>query len=138
MSLSKVLNAAAHGHIHETMGGSWNHYFSEEAEDETDNVLTFAHEIQALSKELWRAGFLTCPRSCTMDTPWKDCQCQCDAGKIGTLSPAQVLARSGVLDAVTYYDANGDLVEAFEDDEVTNRLSTINLIGLILWSLGKI
>lgn len=47
MSLSKVLNAAAHGHIHETVGGSWNHYFSKEAGEENDNVLTFAHEIQA-------------------------------------------------------------------------------------------
>lgn len=47
MSLSKVLNAAAHGHIHETVGGSWNHYFGDEAGEETDNVLTFAHEIQA-------------------------------------------------------------------------------------------
>ena len=118
MSLSKVLNAAAHGHIHETMGGSWNHYFGEEAGEETDNVLTFAHEIQALSKELWRAGFLTCPLTCSMETPWTECQCQCDAGKIGTLSPAQVLAISGVLDAVTYYDSSGELVEAFEDENV--------------------
>lgn len=46
MTLSKVLNAAAHGHIHETIGGSWNHYFGEEAGEATDNVLTFAHEIQ--------------------------------------------------------------------------------------------
>lgn len=117
MSLSKVLNAAAHGHIHETVGGSWNHYFSKEAGEETDNVLTFAHEIQALSKELWRAGFLKCPESCTMDMPWQDCQCQCDAGKIGNLSPAEVLAQSEVLDAVTYYDSTGELVEAFEDED---------------------
>ena len=51
MSLSKVLNAAAHGHIHETVGGSWNHYFGEEAEgvdvERDDSVMTFAHEIQA-------------------------------------------------------------------------------------------
>lgn len=47
MSLSKVLNAAAHGHIHETVGGSWNHYFADEAGPESDEVLTFAHEIQA-------------------------------------------------------------------------------------------
>lgn len=46
MALSKVLNAAAHGHIHETIGGSWNHYFANEAGESTDNVLTFAHEIQ--------------------------------------------------------------------------------------------
>lgn len=51
MSLSKVLNAAAHGHIHETIGGSWNHYFGAEAQgmdrEADDSVMTFAHEIQA-------------------------------------------------------------------------------------------
>lgn len=51
MGFSKVLNAAAHGHIHETMGGSWNHYFGDEAkeldEEQDDSVMTFAHEIQA-------------------------------------------------------------------------------------------
>lgn len=73
---------------------------------------------QALSKELWRAGFLTCPTSCTMDMPWQDCQCQCDAGKIGNLSPAEVMAISEVLDAVTYYDSTGELIEAFEDEDV--------------------
>lgn len=31
----------------------------------------------------------------------------------------QVLAESGVLDAVTYYDSTGELVEAWEDDEVS-------------------
>lgn len=90
MSLSKVLNAAAHGHIHETIGGSWNHYFGEEAGKQTDNVLTFAHEIQALSKDIWRAGFLTCPESCSPETPWRQCTCKCDAGVIGTRTAAQV------------------------------------------------
>lgn len=49
--MSKVLNAAAHGHIHETVGGSWNHYFGDEAGQETDNVMTFAHEIQVRHKK---------------------------------------------------------------------------------------
>eukprot|EP00752_Nemacystus_decipiens_P016248 g14528.t1 len=121
MSLSKVLNAAAHGHIHETVGGSWNHYFGEEAEDvdveRDDSVMTFAHEIQALSKELWRTGFLDCPSTCSMETAWKDCQCLCDAGKMGTRSAAQVLMESGVLDAVSYYDSTGEMISRFEDEE---------------------
>ncbi|CAM9472098.1 unnamed protein product, partial [Hapterophycus canaliculatus] len=133
MSLSKVLNAAAHGHIHETVGGSWNHYFGEEAADlervEEDSVMTFAHEIQAsekrldgsglraLSKELWRTNFLNCPDSCDMDKAWTECQCQCDAGAMGNRSAAQVLQESGVLDAVTYYDSSGELIEAFEDED---------------------
>lgn len=54
-----------------------------------------------------------------MDTAWQDCQCQCDAGKFGNRSPVQVLAESGVLDAVTYYDSSGELIDAFEDDDVS-------------------
>lgn len=137
MSLSKVLNAAAHGHIHETIGGSWNHFFGEEAGDSTDNVLTFAHEIQALSKDLWRGGFLTCPSSCSMDTPWRQCTCQCDAGRIGTRSAAEVLAESGVLDSVTYYDSTGELVDAFVDDEASWFLSTVSVGLRRAWSIHR-
>lgn len=61
MSLSKVLNAAAHGHIHETVGGSWNHYFGDEAgeldAERDDSVMTFAHEIQASKTERHRLHF---------------------------------------------------------------------------------
>ncbi|CAN0103275.1 unnamed protein product, partial [Pylaiella littoralis] len=132
MSLSKVLNAAAHGHIHETVGGSWNHYFGEEAADmdkmHDSSVMTFAHEIQArrrtkhsclaLSKELWRAGFIVCPNTCSLeDDPWQDCQCQCDAGIIGTRSAKEVLTEAGVLDAVRYYDSTGALVDSFKDED---------------------
>lgn len=53
-----------------------------------------------------------------MDTAWTDCQCQCDAGAMGTRSAAEVLQESGVLDAVTYYDSSGELIEAFEDEDV--------------------
>lgn len=49
---------------------------------------------QALSKEIWRAGFLDCPSSCSPDTAWEDCQCECDAGKIGSRTPLQVRASS--------------------------------------------
>lgn len=73
---------------------------------------------QALSKELWRTGFLDCPSNCSMETPWKDCQCLCDAGKMGNRSAAQVLKESGVLDAVSYYDATGEMVSKFENEEV--------------------
>lgn len=56
--MSKVLNAAAHGHIHETIGGSWNHYFGKEAGDGTDNVLTFAHEIQVGVLDLFHSRYM--------------------------------------------------------------------------------
>lgn len=54
-----------------------------------------------------------------MDTPWEDCQCQCDAGAIGSRSAAQVLKESGVLDSVTYYDSTGELISSFEDENVS-------------------
>lgn len=53
-----------------------------------------------------------------METAWKDCQCLCDAGKMGNRSAAQVLLESGVLDAVSYYDSTGEMISAFEDEEV--------------------
>lgn len=57
--------------------------------------------------------------TCSHDTPWRECQCECDAGKIGNRSPAQVLAESGVLDAVSYYDSSGEMIKAFEDEDVS-------------------
>lgn len=80
--------------------------------------LSTLFQKQALSKELWRTGFLDCPSNCSMETPWKDCQCLCDAGKMGNRSAAQVLKESGVLDAVSYYDATGEMVSKFENEEV--------------------
>lgn len=114
--MSRQLNSAAHGHIHETMGGSWNHIFSDENGGvASPAVLTFAHEIQALSKELWRAGFVECPERCAMTTPWRDCQCQCTPGSLEGFESYDVLETAGVLSAVHYYDHEGHLIERWED-----------------------
>ena len=120
MSMSRQLNAAAHGHIHETMGGSWNHYYAEEnAQRIGPAILTFAHEIQALAKELWRKNYVTCPDYCSMDTPWRDCQCECSADSLGDKSAYEILDDAGVLDAVQYFDQEGHLVSSWKDGNGT-------------------
>ena len=120
MSISRQLNAAAHGHIHETMGGSWNHIFSEFNEGKvTPAIMTFAHEIQALSKELWRTNYITCPDYCSMDTPWKDCQCSCSAETLSNRTSYEILEDSGVLDSVQYYDEESHLLTKWHDENGT-------------------
>lgn len=97
MSMSRQLNAAAHGHIHETVGGSWNHYYANRigADNIGPQTLTFAHEIQALSKELWRTGFVKCPESCSMETAWQNCQCTYDASTdTSGMTSSEVLTHS--------------------------------------------
>lgn len=51
MDLARNLNSAAHGHIHETIGGSWNHDFGDEVGTPSDAVFSFAHQIQVLESE---------------------------------------------------------------------------------------
>ena len=120
MSMSKQLNSAAHGHIHETVGGSWNHYYAERLNHKgSPAVLSFAHEIQALSKNLWRTGFVTCPDSCSMDTAWQDCQCTCDADAIAGMKSYDVLDAAGVLDSADYFDSEDHVISSFKDDNGT-------------------
>lgn len=70
-----------------------------------------------------------------METAWQDCQCQCDAGVIGNRSAAQVLQESGVLDAVTYYDSKGEIINAFEDDNVRGRKEAAFCVVICFWFL---
>ncbi|KAJ8606643.1 hypothetical protein CTAYLR_008385 [Chrysophaeum taylorii] len=114
MAMSRQLNSAAHGHIHETVGGSWNHDV-DDANEVDPAVFTFAHEIQALSKELWRADYVVCPVFCTMDTPWRDCQCQCTPRSRTDAPSYRVLDDAGVLSAVHYYDHDHHQIEKWKD-----------------------
>lgn len=79
----------------------------------------FAHEIQALSKELWRAGYVTCPQACSMDTPWQDCQCQCSSKSIGDEESYHILNKAGVLSAVHYYDSDHRQIQQWKDNNGT-------------------
>mmetsp|Transcript_19158 Transcript_19158/g.24856 ORF Transcript_19158/g.24856 Transcript_19158/m.24856 type:complete len:656 (-) Transcript_19158:256-2223(-) len=120
MSFSKQLNSAAHGHIHETVGGSWNQYFSEANDNSVSPAIyTFAHEIQALSKELWRADYIQCPESCSMDVSWQDCKCECSPEKINGKAPYDILNDAGVLDEASFYDHSGHLISSWKDDNGT-------------------
>jgi hypothetical protein len=105
MALSKRLNAAAHGHIHELVGGSWHHAFAASNHGDTSPaVYTFAHQIQALSKMLWREGYVTCPPACDMATPAADCLCAGNREKLGGQPAGQVLQDVGILAAAEFYD----------------------------------
>ena len=42
------------------------------------SAMDFVHITQALSKELWRKGFMQCPEYCAMDTPSSECACTCE------------------------------------------------------------
>ncbi|CAM9254244.1 unnamed protein product [Phaeothamnion confervicola] len=125
MSLAAQLNAAAHGHIHETVGGSWNHFYMRETGSAGPVVYDFAHLMQALTKELWRAGFLTCPNHCGSGAPWRECQCTCDAASLRGLSPYDVLREAGILNQTGFFnglhrpmvskrDADGTVMFGFE------------------------
>ena len=113
-SLARQLNSAAHGHVHETLGGSWHHDLGAPA---TPAVLLFAHSVQALSKDLWRAGVLTCAAGCDPGaTPAAACGCACAAN--ASASPHAVLRDAGVLASLAYYDGDGrPLGGALRDDD---------------------
>lgn len=117
MTLSKQLNSAAHGHLHELMGGSWNHYYAEyELNAMHPAVMTFAHEIQALSKNLWRTNYIVCPDSCDMSTASSDCKCQCNATTIGLEKSYDILDKADILSQVEYFDSAGHLISSWYND----------------------
>jgi hypothetical protein len=125
MNLAQQLTAAAHGHIHETVGGTWQHNLIPERIAEGNTPLTaavygFMHTVQALSKISWRKGVTTCPAECSMDTAAADCECKMDEEKYGDTHPATVLEEAGVLPYATFYDQEGRGFSSFyKDDEKT-------------------
>ena len=121
-SFSQKLNSAAHGHIHEALGGSWDHDLGAPG---TPAVLLFAHSVQALSKDLWRAGVLACASDCDVAaTPARDCRCACDPAATRNATPRDVLRDAGVLRSLAYYDADGAAMKtvARDDDESGERV----------------
>jgi hypothetical protein len=105
MSMSKQLNSAAHGHIHELMGGAWNHYYMNLVDNEDHpTIYTFAHTIQQLSKILWRYKYVTCPDSCDMTTAAADCQCMCSAESLQGKTSLEILTETGIIGSVEFFD----------------------------------
>ncbi|CAM9505077.1 unnamed protein product, partial [Laminaria digitata] len=75
MALTVAMNAGAHGHIHELLGGAWSadwHGFYNRTDD---IILPFTHIAVPLMKYLWRSGYIECPETCGMELAWEDCQC---------------------------------------------------------------
>lgn len=127
MSMSKQLNSAAHGHIHELMGGSWgNDFYEMSGGEDKPAVLEVAHSIQALSKELWRVGYVTCPEECSMEMSAAECSCSKDKEAIKGKTFSEMLDDSGALTTVVYYDNAGHEITSFYDEEGVPKASLTN------------
>mmetsp|Transcript_45776 Transcript_45776/g.90267 ORF Transcript_45776/g.90267 Transcript_45776/m.90267 type:complete len:654 (-) Transcript_45776:686-2647(-) len=81
VGFTKYAQANAHGAIHTFVGGvsnsDWKTLFT--AWDMDSNYAK-ALGLQGFGvlKDLWRAGVVSCPDSCSSDTSVKDCACSCD------------------------------------------------------------
>ena len=122
MGLAQQLTSAAHGHIHETIGGAFNQneiprLLKEQETPVTAGVYTFSHQVQPLAKIMWRSGVTVCPEECSMSTAATDCECKLDAEKYADANPADVLDEAGVLPLLEFYDKDGEAFSTFYKDE---------------------
>lgn len=117
-SLATQLNSNAHGHIHELLGGSWNADLSLREPGTTaglQDAYEFAHATEAYSKILWRYDFLICPEGCASDTPEVDCQCYCTQESYQNLTAAHILANTGIIKSLAFYDKDGLPIENWQN-----------------------
>jgi len=122
VGLARQLNSAAHGHIHELIGGSWDHDYSKNMTHDSrlhPAVFTFAHQIQALSKLLWRAGVVECPAACDLSADASQA-CACTCGTATSASPYATLRDAGVLAAAQFFDADEKLIASFVGEDGTS------------------
>eukprot|EP00903_Cladosiphon_okamuranus_P022443 g20643.t1 len=120
MLLTESMNAGAHGHIHELLGGAWASEWSGFYGRTEEIVLPITHIIVPLMKYVWRAGYLACPESCNLSVKWADCQCSLNEEAVAGQKPSEVLQRSGVLSKAAgafFYDQDLNLIENLADDE---------------------
>ncbi len=100
-SIAKILNANAHGHIHELMGGSWGAAagidLPSSGKSGYSAAYEFAHSTEAFSKILWRYNFLECPdgNGTRGYDPSQDRSCSCSAEKLQSITAAQILFTTG-------------------------------------------
>jgi hypothetical protein len=141
--VATCLNTDAHGHIHELIGGSWNHRSHRAKLEEVStqllpSAMDFVHITQALSKELWRKGFMQCPTYCAMDTPSSECACTCDAARYSGLdsSAYTVLRDSGVLYSIHFQDSTSERILSYFDE--TTELTEYKLLNKTADEEGKI
>lgn len=142
LGVAKCLNTDAHGHVHELMGGTWNHISNNATlmalgSELMTNKLDFVHLTQALSKELWRNSFLTCPDVCSVDTPSDECACFCKADDVGGMEPYEILHTSGVLSLLAFFDSEEERIIS-EFSEEANRteyqlVGTSSSVQLAVW-----
>lgn len=70
-----------HGKIHTLVAGVWGANwlpkFREYNYESNNHGAGLALEAFGFQKDMWRAGLLQCPDSCSADTPATDCRCTC-------------------------------------------------------------
>jgi len=80
--------------------------------------MSVTHEVQALSKLLWRYGYVDCPESCDIESgSIEDCACSKNMEKIKGKSTVDILDESEILDSLQFFDAEGHLVDSFYDED---------------------
>lgn len=130
-NLAKQLNANAHGHIHELMGGSWNPSITTVQPDDISGgkaAYEFLHTTEAYSKILWRYGYLECPEAPNLCDGSSDCSCQCiDYKKLKNMTHGHVLASTGIIKSLTFYDKFGNAIENWQNK--TSKLPYDSLPG---------
>jgi hypothetical protein len=108
-TVAKVLNANAHGHIHELLGGSWGasrevYLPDSAAQSGYTAAYEFAHSTEAYSKILWRYNYLVCPEgNATSSYSTRESRvCYCDADKMRASSAAQILFTTGLWQLIVF------------------------------------
>ncbi|CAM9905448.1 unnamed protein product, partial [Ectocarpus fasciculatus] len=97
MLLTESMNAGAHGHIHELLGGAWSSDWFGFFNRTEEIVLPFVHTIVPLMKYLWRANYLQCETKCDFSVLWADCRCTLSAEAVAGQTPSEASARSANL-----------------------------------------
>ncbi|CBJ31176.1 putative scytonemin-related tyrosinase [Ectocarpus siliculosus] len=120
MLLTESMNAGAHGHIHELLGGAWSSDWSGFYNRTEKIILPFAHTIVPLMKYLWRTEYLQCETTCDFSVSWADCRCTLSAEAVAGQTPSEVLESSGVLSDAAgafFYDEDLKLVDNLTDEQ---------------------
>ncbi|CAN0490372.1 unnamed protein product [Ectocarpus sp. 8 AP-2014] len=96
MLLTESMNAGAHGHIHELLGGAWSSDWSGFYNRTEKIILPFVHTIVPLMKYLWRTEYLQCETTCDFSVSWADCRCALSTEAVAGQTPSEVSARASL------------------------------------------
>ena len=144
-----------HGPIHTLIGGTfggddWEGYLNHRGYDMVE-AQKWAIRSFGAAKDMWRAGTMTCPSTCSADTPASECKCTCqnitawiDAGESATALATYVHPRfenAARRSSRNGDDLSDDLLKLFcNDDEglwplVGDSLSSSSALDPTFWPM---